>query len=65
MQEFSKFYAYGSGGDYALGALWATYDRADLDAEAIARHAIDAAIEFDDGTGPPIESCTIPLAAKP
>lgn len=65
VQEFSKFYAYGSGGDYALGALWSIYDRPDLDAEAIARHGIEAAVEFDDGTGPPLESFTIPLAAKP
>jgi len=26
VQEFSKFYAYGAGADYALGALYATYD---------------------------------------
>lgn len=63
VQEFSRFYAYGSGGDYALGALWSVYGREDLDAEAVARHGILAAIEFDDGTGAPVESFTIPLAA--
>jgi ATP-dependent HslUV protease, peptidase subunit HslV len=63
VQEFSRFYAYGSGGDYALGALWTVYGRDDLDAEAVARHGILAAIEFDDGTGAPVESFTIPLAA--
>lgn len=62
VQEFSRFYAYGSGSDYALGALYSTYGRDDLDAEAVARHAIETAIEFDDGTGAPIESFTIPLA---
>jgi ATP-dependent HslUV protease subunit HslV len=63
VQEFSRFYAYGSGGDYALGALWSVYGRDDLDAEAVARHGILAAIEFDDGTGAPVESFTVPLAA--
>lgn len=61
VQEFSRFYAYGSGGDYALGALYSVYDRSDLDAEALARHAITAAAEFDDGTGLPIQSFSIPL----
>lgn len=63
VQEFVRFYAYGSGADYALGAMWSVYDRADLDAEAVARHAIAAAIEFDDGSGAPIESRV--LAAAP
>ncbi|MCU0869005.1 MAG: MFS transporter [Burkholderiales bacterium] len=63
VQEFTRFYAYGSGADYALGAMWSVYDRAELDAEAVARHAIAAAIEFDDGTGPPIESHVVALAA--
>lgn len=61
VQEFSKFYAYGSGSDYALGALYSVYDRPDMDAEAVARHAIAAAIEFDDGTGGPIQSHTVAL----
>jgi ATP-dependent HslUV protease, peptidase subunit HslV len=61
VQEFSKFYAYGSGSDYALGALYSVYDRPDMDAEAVARHAIATAIEFDDGTGGPIQSHTVAL----
>ena len=61
VQEFSRFYAYGSGGDYALGALYSAYERSDLDAEALARHAITAAAEFDDGTGLPIQSFTLTL----
>jgi ATP-dependent protease HslVU (ClpYQ) peptidase subunit len=64
VQEFSKFYAYGSGSDYALGALYAMYDRPDMDAEAIARFAIEAAAEFDDGTGAPIQSFTIRLSSR-
>ncbi|MCW5624501.1 MAG: MFS transporter [Burkholderiales bacterium] len=61
VQEFAKFYAYGSGSDYALGAMFANYDRPELDAETIARNAIAAAIEFDDGTGAPIQSFRINL----
>lgn len=61
VQEFSRFYAYGSGSDYALGALFSTYDRSEFDAEAAARHAVEAAAEFDDGTGGPIESHTVAL----
>ncbi len=55
VQEFSRFYAYGTGTDYALGALWAAYDRPELGAERLARLAVEAAAEFDDGTGLPIE----------
>ncbi len=60
VQEFSKFYAYGSGSDLAMGAMHALYD-SPLSAEEIARKAIEAAAEFDDRTGPPIEVRTIRL----
>jgi ATP-dependent HslUV protease subunit HslV len=60
VQEFSKFYAYGSGSDYALGALYAGYDRPDLSAEDLARLAIETAAEFDDGTGLPFTSRSVP-----
>jgi ATP-dependent protease HslVU (ClpYQ) peptidase subunit len=59
VQEFSQFYAYGSGSDYALGALWSNYDLPELSAEAVARNSIQAAAEFDDGTGLPVDSFTI------
>lgn len=61
VQEFSRFYSYGSGSDYALGALYACYDRPGWDAKKIARYAIDAAAEFDDGTGAPVQSFTVKL----
>ena len=54
VQEFSKFYAFGSGGDLALGVMYATYDDPKRSAEEIARHAIEGAAEFDDSTGTPI-----------
>ena len=56
VQEFTKFYAYGAGSDYALGALYAAYDQPKLNAEALARLAVAAAAEFDDSTGGPISS---------
>lgn len=56
VQEYARFYAYGSGTEIALGALFAAYDLADRDAESLARLAIEAAAEFDDGTGLPIET---------
>jgi ATP-dependent protease HslVU (ClpYQ) peptidase subunit len=61
VQEFSKFYAYGSGSDYALGALWSNYDRKGLSVAQIARRAIEAAADFDDGTGLPVQSFTTRL----
>ncbi|MDH5536354.1 MAG: hypothetical protein OEZ08_12405 [Betaproteobacteria bacterium] len=63
-QEFSKFYAFGSGSEYALGAIYAVYDRAGWDAERIARFAIEAAAEFDDGTALPVTSRAVKLARR-
>ncbi len=60
VQEFSKFYAYGSGSDLAMGAMYALYD-SPLSAEEIARKAIETAAEFDDRTGLPVEVKTIRL----
>lgn len=54
VQEFEKFYAYGSGNEYALGAMYASYDRDDLDAEKIAKLGVAASTDFDDSTGTPI-----------
>lgn len=61
VQEFSKFYAYGSGADYALGALYSTYDTPGRSAEELARFGVEAAAEFDDGTALPIVSYAVRL----
>lgn len=61
VQEFSRFYAYGSGSDYALGAMWADYDRKGMSAAQIARRSIEATADFDDGTGLPVQAHTIRL----
>jgi ATP-dependent protease HslVU (ClpYQ) peptidase subunit len=64
VQEFSKFYAFGSGSDYALGALYATYGQPRKSAEETARLAITAASEFDDGTGLPVTAFAVKLRHK-
>ena len=61
VQEFSRFYAYGSGSDYALGAMYSAYGDPQRSAEQIARHGIEAAAEFDDGTGLPVTCFTLRL----
>jgi len=62
VQEFSKFYAFGSGADYAMGAMFSTYGDKNRDAENIARLAVEAAAEFNDGTGLPLTAYRIKLA---
>jgi len=60
VQEFSRFYSYGSGSELAMGAMYALYS-SPLTAEQIARRAIEAAAEFDDRTGLPVHVRTINL----
>lgn len=60
VQEFTKFYAYGSGSDLAMGAMYALYD-SPLSAAEIARKAVEAAAEFDDRTDLPIQVQTVKL----
>lgn len=64
VQDFSKFYAYGAGAEYAMGALYASYDNTKLNAEALARLAIEAAAEFDDSTALPVTSFSVKEAKK-
>ena len=59
--EHDRFWASGSGADYALGAMHAVYDGVG-DAAAIAEAGVRAGVEFDDGTAAPVESHVIPLA---
>jgi ATP-dependent protease HslVU (ClpYQ) peptidase subunit len=61
VQEFSRFYAYGRGCEYALGAMYAVYDDPARSAEDIARLGIEASAEFDDSTGLPIISYAVQL----
>ena len=61
VQEFTKFYAYGSGYEYALGAMFATYDDKSKSAKDIARIGINAGAEFNDGTALPMHCHTVKL----
>lgn len=61
VQEFSKFYAYGSGNEFALGAMFSVYEDKDKSAEDIAQIGINAGAEFDDGTALPMNCYTIKL----
>lgn len=60
VQEFTRFGAFGSGAEYALGALQACYDAYDRP-EDIARKAIESSATFDDSTGLPITCYGIDL----
>jgi len=51
--EFDRFWAIGSGRDFALGAMYTIYPRAKAAAE-IARAGVQAGAEFDTGTAEPI-----------
>lgn len=61
VQEYSKFYANGSGGVYALGAMFAVYKDEAKSAEEIAEVGVQAGTEFDDGSAAPIHSHVIEL----
>lgn len=61
IQEFTKFYAYGDGNEYALGAMFTKYNEEDLSATDIAKIGVTAAAEFNDTTGLPLECFTIDL----
>ena len=61
VQEFSKFYAYGSGRPSALGAMYAAYRAPSLDSEAVARLGVMAAAEFHDESGLPVQSFVVDM----
>ena len=59
--EFDRFWAIGSGRDFALGAMFATYSKA-KGAVAIAETGVLAGAEFDTGTALPINLHEVALA---
>jgi ATP-dependent protease HslVU (ClpYQ) peptidase subunit len=63
VDEFTRFYAFGSGRQYAIGAMHATFESADS-AETLCRAGLEAAAEFDDDTGRPLEIHTIALKGE-
>jgi ATP-dependent protease HslVU (ClpYQ) peptidase subunit len=58
--EYRRFWAIGSGAEYALGAMYALYDEADS-AAAVARAGVAAGAEFDTGSGLPMSHRTFAL----
>ncbi len=59
--EFDRFWAIGSGRDFALGAMYALYGRLRT-AAAIAEAGVAAGAEFDTGTALPIALHEVRLA---
>lgn len=63
-QQFHKFWAAGSGRDYALGAMQAIYDQCDS-AVDIVKAGLNASAEFDSATSGPFEIFTCDLIRQP
>jgi len=59
--EFDRYWAIGSGRSFALGAMFAAYDKLKSAAD-IARVGVEAGIEFDTASSGPIVIHTIKLA---
>jgi ATP-dependent protease HslVU (ClpYQ) peptidase subunit len=62
VESFPRFWAIGSGTDYALGAMLVMYARSD-EVEEIARAGVEAGAEFDDGSELPVITHVVGLAA--
>jgi ATP-dependent HslUV protease, peptidase subunit HslV len=60
VSEYRRFWAIGSGSDYALGAMFAVYDRLETP-EEIARVGVAAGAEFDNGSGMPMTLYSVDL----
>jgi len=60
--DFDRFWAAGSGRSFALGAMYASYDRVKTAAE-LARIGVLAGCEFDRNSGPPVEVYAFNLRA--
>ena len=60
VDQYTRFWAVGSGADFALGAMRVAYDLLD-DAEAVARAGIEAGVCFDNGSALPMTCYAIEL----
>ena len=63
VDQLKRFWAIGSGQEYALGAMHAVYDECH-DVKEIANAGLNAAIEFDDACGSPIDMYTVDLESQ-
>jgi ATP-dependent protease HslVU (ClpYQ) peptidase subunit len=59
--EFDRFWAIGSGRDFALGAMFAVYN-SNKTARQIASLGVTAGVEYDTGTGLPMNIASVKLA---
>jgi len=62
VSEYTKFWAIGSGSEFALGAMHALYNRLDS-AEEIAKAGVEAGAEFDSSSSLPMSFKIIDLKA--
>lgn len=60
VQEYTQFYAFGTGREFALGAMRVAY-QTKSSAKSIAQAGLEAACDFDDCSGLPFEIKTIKL----
>jgi ATP-dependent HslUV protease, peptidase subunit HslV len=58
--EYKKFWAIGSGAEYALGAMFAVFDNA-VSAEEVAHAGVAAGAEFNNASSMPLSSYVIDL----
>ena len=59
--EYKRFWAIGSGSDFAIGAMNAVYDNPDLSAEDIARIGVEAGCAFDISSCLPMTCYSVQL----
>ena len=59
--EYKTFTAFGSGYEFAVGAMQAIYEDESKSAEDVARIGLEVAAEFDDGTALPMHCYTVKL----
>ena len=59
--EFDRYWAIGSGRDFALGAMWVSYPRAKTP-EQVAKVGVEAGAEFDTGTALPMSLHSVTIA---
>jgi ATP-dependent protease HslVU (ClpYQ) peptidase subunit len=63
--EYKKFWAIGSGAEYALGAMFALFDKSTsaeaISAEEVAHVGVAAGAEFNNASSMPLTSYVIPL----
>ncbi|MDR3427423.1 MULTISPECIES: MFS transporter [Silvimonas] len=62
--EYERFWAIGSGADYALGAMHSHYDNPELGAADLARIGVEAGCAFDVNSSLPMTNYTVKLAKR-